>query len=245
VFIFERISGVWQETDILNGEPYGATHVYGNGGLDIDGRTVVVGDYLYTHGFQTAGAAFVWDHDGSTWLPPVILIGSKGSTSDRRGWSVALDGKIMVMGGPSEWAEPTSPSSPRPGAVHVFGRHNGPWSERLRILPSDLALANFGQSVGISRGLVIVGTHSGAIATNNADGVAYAFDLTCAVEPCEGDFEPDGDVDGSDLAVFAADFGRIDCASGPPCEGDFDKDNDVDGSDLVIFAADFGRTDCP
>ncbi len=28
---------------------------------------------------------------------------------------------------------------------------------------------------------------------------------------CLGDFEPDGDVDGSDLAVFAADFGRTDC----------------------------------
>ena len=30
---------------------------------------------------------------------------------------------------------------------------------------------------------------------------------------CEGDFDGDGDVDGSDLAVFAADFGRTDC----PC----------------------------
>ena len=63
--------------------------------------------------------------------------------------------------------------------------------------------------------------------------------------PCEGDFDTDGDVDGSDLALFAADFGRTDCASGPPCEGDFDNDGDVDGSDLALFAADFGRTDCP
>jgi len=62
---------------------------------------------------------------------------------------------------------------------------------------------------------------------------------------CEGDFDVDGDVDGSDLAVFAADFGRTDCDSGPECEGDFDHDNDVDGSDLAVFAADFGRTNCP
>jgi hypothetical protein len=61
---------------------------------------------------------------------------------------------------------------------------------------------------------------------------------------CKGDFEPDGDVDGSDLSVFAADFGRTDCVTGDPCEGDFDSDNDVDGSDLAVFAADFGRTDC-
>ena len=62
---------------------------------------------------------------------------------------------------------------------------------------------------------------------------------------CEGDFDEDGDVDGSDLSVFAADFGRTDCATGDGCEGDFDKDDDVDGSDLAVFAADFGRTDCP
>jgi hypothetical protein len=59
---------------------------------------------------------------------------------------------------------------------------------------------------------------------------------------CPGDFENDGDVDGSDLAVFAADFGRTDCSA--DCEGDFDNDGDVDGSDLAVFAADFGRTDC-
>ena len=69
--------------------------------------------------------------------------------------------------------------------------------------------------------------------------------LSSGIEPCEGDFDHDCDVDGSDLAVFAADFGRTDCVNEPPCEGDFDGDGDVDGSDLAIFAADFGRTDCP
>jgi hypothetical protein len=62
---------------------------------------------------------------------------------------------------------------------------------------------------------------------------------------CTGDFDQDGDVDGSDLAVFASDYGRTDCDTGPICEGDFDNDNDVDGSDLAVFAADFGRTICP
>jgi hypothetical protein len=62
---------------------------------------------------------------------------------------------------------------------------------------------------------------------------------------CEGDFDNDGDVDGSDLAVLAADFGRTDCSTGDPCGGDFNHDGDVDGSDLAVFAADFGRTDCP
>lgn len=56
----------------------------------------------------------------------------------------------------------------------------------------------------------------------------------------EGDFDGDGDVDGSELARFAVDFGRTDCDTGEPCEGDFDGDNDVDETDLADFAIDFG-----
>ena len=59
---------------------------------------------------------------------------------------------------------------------------------------------------------------------------------------CDGDFDCDVDIDGSDLAVFAADFGRTDCDD--DCDGDFDNDGDVDGSDLAVFAANFGQTDC-
>jgi hypothetical protein len=62
---------------------------------------------------------------------------------------------------------------------------------------------------------------------------------------CEGDYDRDGDVDGTDLAKFAADFGRTDCYYTGDCEGDTDYDGDVDGTDLSKFAADFGRTDCP
>ena len=47
-----------------------------------------------------------------------------------------------------------------------------------------------------------------------------------------------GYCDGSDLAVFAADFGRTDCNN--DCEDDFDGDDDVDGSDLAVFAANLG-----
>ncbi len=84
------------------------------------------------------------------------------------------------------------------------------------------------------------------IAVSSCEGFVGEIRLTLQEQPrCEGDFDEDGDVDGSDLALFAADFGRTDCDSDPECEGDFDYDDDVDGSDLAIFAADFGRTDCP
>ena len=62
---------------------------------------------------------------------------------------------------------------------------------------------------------------------------------------CKGDFDKDGDVDGSDLAVFAVAFGSS--SDGPDYNpvADFDGDGFVDESDLAAFAAAFGRTDCP
>jgi lysophospholipase L1-like esterase len=72
---------------------------------------------------------------------------------------------------------------------------------------------------------------------------------TESLAQCRGDFDSDRDVDGSDVAVFAQDFGRMDCSAGPPCEGDIHPvgapDGDVDQDDLMVFSLDFGRSDCP
>jgi len=99
------------------------------------------------------------------------------------------------------------------------------------------AYDHFGNSVSISGDAMVIGASSDDD-NGSESGSAYVY---IAIDLCEGDFDTDGDVDGSDLAVFAADFGRTNCSG--DCEGDFDNDNDVDGSDLATFAADFGRTD--
>ena len=62
---------------------------------------------------------------------------------------------------------------------------------------------------------------------------------------CEGDFEPDGDVDGSDLGVFAAAFGSLLGESNYDPAADFDSSGVIDVGDLEVFAADLGRTNCP
>ncbi len=62
---------------------------------------------------------------------------------------------------------------------------------------------------------------------------------------CEGNFNCDADVDGSDASIFKLYFGRgqfnFPCNSFNPCRGDFDCDADVDGTDASRFKADFGR----
>jgi hypothetical protein len=69
-----------------------------------------------------------------------------------------------------------------------------------------------------------------------------ALTAIIAQRGCPGDFDHNGSSDNTDLAVFAANFGKNNCAGG--CTGDMNADGDVDGSDLKTFILKFGRTDC-
>ena len=70
---------------------------------------------------------------------------------------------------------------------------------------------------------------------------------------CEGNFDCDGDCDGTDASLFKNDFGRSNfgdpCRINDPCNGDFECDGDVDGADAAKFKEDFGRSEfgnpCP
>ena len=66
-----------------------------------------------------------------------------------------------------------------------------------------------------------------------------------AQDVCEGNFDCDQDVDGSDLTTFIIDFNRSSmnnpCDSSNPCKGNFDCDSDVDGTDTHKFKIHFGR----
>ena len=86
------------------------------------------------------------------------------------------------------------------------------------------------------------GASCGGVITVNT---LYASSDTSACG-CEGDFDRDSDVDGTDATTFKTDFGRSTftnpCEGGDPCNGDFDCDGDADGTDATIFKQDFGRS---
>jgi len=90
-------------------------------------------------------------------------------------------------------------------------------------------------------------THIQALVSSCTGGITVnALYGSAAFCDCEGNFDADSDVDGSDVYLFKTDFGRSmllnPCSSDTPCNGDFDCDQDVDGSDAVIMKEDFGRS---
>ena len=63
--------------------------------------------------------------------------------------------------------------------------------------------------------------------------------------PCDGNFDSDGDIDGLNLAAMALDYGRNNCvAPYPRCHGDFDALGEVVETDREVCAALFGKNTC-
>ena len=55
------------------------------------------------------------------------------------------------------------------------------------------------------------GFYNVTLTVTDDDGLSGTDEMILAGIGCKGDFDADGDVDGSDLAEFAVNFGRTDC----------------------------------
>jgi len=97
-------------------------------------------------------------------------------------------------------------------------------------------LSSYGgnSSQGTKRVYVQYRDIAGNTSTVYSDTIIYTL-----VPLCEGNFNPDTDVDGEDLEAFLTAF----AANAPAA--DLNMDGVVNTDDVGVFAEDFGRTDCP
>lgn len=239
-YLFERIDGTWRETTILNADSHGATIDFGQGGLDIEGDTLIVGDHRYVHpqNNRANGGVFVWTHDGAVWNGPEVLVGSEpGSTTHGFGGDADLDGNLLVVGARYAYLEGGNSQTPQTGVLYVFGRENGVWTQRLRLPPGDPTIGWFGEHVAVSGGIVAAGTTLGSGNINYQDAV-FTFDLACSIPPCPGDINRDSQRDLRDVAIFQTAYGLP--GSFPPL-ADLNGDGVVDGTDWRQLSLVFGQ----
>jgi cysteine-rich repeat protein len=164
VYVFARIGAVWAQQAYVKVPNPEAFDFFGSSvSLSSDGNTLAVGAPQatgYTDSIGKQGAAYVFIRNGDVWSQQTLVKASNPDEDDLFGWDVALsgDGNTLAVGAPGEDSTATGVggnqddnSMEAAGAVYVFARNDGVWSQQAYVKASNTDSGDFfGTSVALS-----------------------------------------------------------------------------------------------
>ncbi len=136
------------------------------GGGILFGRTLAVSGQTAVVGSETGQVAVYVQQPLGGWALQVTF-DPAGGTSMLFGWAVAIDGDTMAVGAPLDSST---------GAVYVFTRSGGTWTEQARLAVELQGGALFGYAVAVEGDRLVVGAprHDDALRGTDS-GLAYVF----------------------------------------------------------------------
>lgn len=162
IYVFQRDGGgVWNETQILRSSEIQGGDFFS--GVALYGNTAVIGARGEDGGpgdpILNAGAAYVFQRSGGSFLETQILRASDRQPGDALGGSVDVSaiGDVMIVGAEFEDGGPGDPF-PDSGAAYIFEKNaSGLWVETQILRPSTpQAGARFGHFTGMQRNVAFV-----------------------------------------------------------------------------------------
>ncbi|MFT5442446.1 MAG: hypothetical protein ACI8W3_001488 [Myxococcota bacterium] len=145
-------------------------------GVAISGDIIIAGASQDDEGGLDAGAAYIYERDGSQWRETQKLLALVPSAGARLGTSVGIDGDFAVVGAPTD-----SENGQNTGAAFVFRFDGDEWVQEVKLTAADFGIDdNFGRAVGISGDVVVVGAPRDDDADTNT-GSVYVFRRTAMV----------------------------------------------------------------
>jgi hypothetical protein len=173
VYVFTKVSGAWSQQAYVKASNAGVGDQFGTSiSLSDDGNTLAVGaiseDSNATgiggdetnNSAQSAGAAYLFTRTAGVWSQQAYVKASNTDPLDAFGFSVSLsgDGDTLAVGAYTEDSNATGVggseadnSQTNPGAVYLFTRTTGTWSQQAYVKAStaeDIDL--FGYSVALN-----------------------------------------------------------------------------------------------
>jgi hypothetical protein len=182
-YIFKNNTGTWTQVQKIIANDRSAGDEFG-WSVAIDGNTIIIGAHLEEedeNGFNTiyhAGSAYIFELNGGTGIwsqTQKIVAGSRAAdltypnggnagedVSDLFGHSVAISGNYIVVGSLNhDWDETNTNSTLNGGAVYIFEKNLGTWTEVQKIVNSDVQVSDrFGAAVAIDSNFIAVGSYS-------------------------------------------------------------------------------------
>lgn len=171
-YVYTRSNGTWSQQQKLTASDAGREDRFGVS-VAIDQSTIIVGAYGDTHSSQTEpGSAYVFTKGNSTWSEQQKLTPSNPSGYMDFGFGVAVDADTAVVG--AESADYNGISGA--GAVYVYTRNNGTWSEQQVVNAPDAATYDgFGESVAVFGDTLTAGAPADEHGGAKEAGSAYVF----------------------------------------------------------------------
>lgn len=168
-YIYRYDGSQWTEETKLTASDAKCHAAFGISG-DIDGSTVIIGAYVDDEAGPNAGAAYIFNFNGSEWVEHQKLLPSDAQTSHLFGISVAILDDLMVIGAPGD--DDVAKNS---GAAFVYRLVDSKWIEETKLTAFDGSSEDlFGLRVAIDGDIICA---SAVTHTNGApeSGSAYIF----------------------------------------------------------------------
>ncbi len=173
-YVFERdVDGNWSYAAYLKPEA-GTLHGQFGRAVAVSGNLIVVGGPYCGIG----GEAVVYRKSGANWTLEETITGAATESGDEFGYSVAIDGGIIMVGAPREDGGSSGANGnqfdngqPDSGAVYAFTRDSQGWQQEGYLKSSDPDVNDtLGTAVAISQDAVVIGVPGESSASTGVNG---------------------------------------------------------------------------
>lgn len=165
--VFERVAGSWKQVAKLTASDAGAGARFGTG-------VALAGDVIVVGAPETGtGTGYVFERIAGSWVEVDALTGSDSDLGDFFAQDVDVDGDTVVCS-----ARLHDLPAWTGGAVYVFERRMGQWTETQKVVADDISsFDQFGRSLALDGDRLLVGSfHDDVVAAES--GSAYVFERT-------------------------------------------------------------------
>lgn len=170
-YIFKWEGGSWQQQAKISART-GLPWDYFGSAVAISGDSVIVGAaYAEVDGQYTAGAAYIFERQGESWVEQGRLTSTTPAAGEYFGTSVSISGNHAIVGVDTRNENLHTPK------VYIFNYNGQNWSHQTQFSPSDgESYWHFGTSVAISGNYAVAGAPYNFVSGDQGSVYVYAYD---------------------------------------------------------------------
>ena len=170
VFTYNPAGARWQQQAKLTAQDKATGDQFG-WSIAIDENVAIIGARFDDDHGKSSGSAYIFAHNGESWVQQAKLTAADGAASDNFGQSVSVSEGFAIVGAPKH----AHAGLKQAGAAYIFGREGDTWIPQAKLTENEPGAKNqFGVSVSISGDVAIVGAPS-SDGTATDTGAAYIF----------------------------------------------------------------------